>query len=43
MSKILNTAIIGCGRVAHHHARSIQGLTDKFKLVAACDLVKERL
>lgn len=42
MSRRLNIAIIGCGRVAHHHARSIQQLPELMNLVAACDLVKDR-
>lgn len=36
--KKLKIAIIGCGRVAGHHARSIQSLTNKTELVAVCDL-----
>ena len=42
MEKILNIAIIGCGRVAGHHARSIQKITDKLKLTAVCDPVDTR-
>jgi UDP-N-acetyl-2-amino-2-deoxyglucuronate dehydrogenase len=42
MNRILNVAIIGCGRVAGHHARSIAKIPEKMKLVAVCDLVKER-
>ena len=39
---ILNIAIIGCGRVAGHHARSIDKIPGKARLVAVCDLVEER-
>lgn len=41
MTKILKTAIIGCGRVAGHHARSI-GKLAQFQLVAVCDLIEDR-
>ena len=37
----LNVALIGCGRVAGHHARSI-GETDGVRLAAVCDIVEDR-
>lgn len=36
-NKVINIAIIGCGRIAGHHCRSIQKV-DGIKLVAVCDL-----
>ena len=42
MNQMINVAIIGCGRVAGHHARSIEKLANKTKLVAVCDLNEER-
>ena len=42
MGNNLKVAIIGCGRVAGHHARSIEKIPDLFTLVAVCDLVEER-
>ena len=42
MGKKLNVALIGCGRVAGHHARSIEKIPNLLKLVAVCDLVEER-
>lgn len=41
MEKILNIAIIGCGRVAGHHARAVQQIPS-LKLVAASDINPER-
>ena len=38
---ILNVAIVGCGRVAGHHATFIADMADA-RLVAVCDLVAER-
>ena len=37
----LGVALIGCGRIAGHHCRSI-GLADGVRLAAVCDLVAER-
>lgn len=42
MGKTLNVAIIGCGRVAGHHARSIDKIPELMKLVAVCDLEEEK-
>ena len=42
MTDALNIALIGCGRVASHHARSINDLTNMVRLVAVCDLVESR-
>ena len=42
MKKLLNVALIGCGRVAGHHARSIAKIPELMNLVAVCDLVEER-
>ena len=42
MSKVINVALIGCGRVAGHHARSIKQIPDLARLVSVCDLVDER-
>lgn len=42
MSKIINIAIIGCGRVAGHHARSIAKIPQQARLVAVSDFVLER-
>tara|TARA_B100000963_G_C22613527_1_gene666096 strand:+ start:161 stop:1249 length:1089 start_codon:yes stop_codon:yes gene_type:complete len=37
----INVAIIGCGRIAGHHCRSIKNI-EGFNLVAVCDLVIEK-
>ena len=39
--KTINVALIGCGRVAGHHLRSIAGL-EGGRIVAVCDLVDEK-
>ncbi len=39
--KCLRLAIIGCGRVAFHHADMLQGV-DQIKLVSCCDLVVDK-
>jgi len=41
MNKVINFAIIGCGRVAGHHSHSINNISGA-KLVATCDLVEEK-
>ncbi len=41
MSKVLKLGIIGCGRVAFHHAEMLKGI-DEIKLVACCDLVEDK-
>jgi UDP-N-acetyl-2-amino-2-deoxyglucuronate dehydrogenase len=41
MQNVVNVAIIGCGRVAGHHARSIAS-TKGVTLTAVCDLVAEK-
>ena len=41
MGKVLNVALIGCGRVAGHHARSIEKIPEIMNLVAVCDLIEE--
>lgn len=41
MEKVLNVAIIGCGRVAGHHARAVRQIPE-LKLVAACDINPQR-
>lgn len=38
---MVNVGIIGCGRIAGHHARSI-ARTEGARLIAVCDLVSER-
>jgi len=42
MKKLLNVALIGCGRVAGHHARLIAEIPNLTSLVAVCDLVEDR-
>lgn len=42
MSKILNVAVVGCGRVARHHARAIRQISG-LRLAACCDINEERL
>jgi predicted dehydrogenase len=42
MEKSLNVAIIGCGRVAGHHVRAIDGHAH-LRLTAICDLKPERM
>lgn len=42
MSRILNVAIVGCGRVAGHHVRAIRNNAN-FHLAALCDLRVERM
>ena len=37
----INVAIIGCGRIAGHHCRSIKNI-EGFNLVAVCDLVIQK-
>lgn len=39
--KTLNLAIIGCGRVAFHHADMLKGVQG-INLVASCDLIEEK-
>jgi predicted dehydrogenase len=41
VKKELNLAIIGCGRVAFHHADMLKGV-EGIKLVASCDLIEEK-
>lgn len=41
MSKVLNIAILGCGRVAGHHVRAINK-NPLLRLSAVCDLKEER-
>tara|TARA_Y100000590_G_scaffold20022_2_gene23392 strand:- start:3553 stop:4656 length:1104 start_codon:yes stop_codon:yes gene_type:complete len=41
-SNKVKVAIIGCGRVAGHHARSILELRDQYELLAICDLDKDK-
>ncbi len=41
MKKELNLAIIGCGRVAFHHAEMLKGV-EGLRLVASCDLIEEK-
>lgn len=41
LSKILKLGIIGCGRVAFHHADMLKGL-EAIQLVASCDLIEEK-
>ena len=41
MKEPLRLGIIGCGRVAFHHAQMIEGL-EGIKLVASCDLIEEK-
>jgi len=41
MSKVLNLAIVGCGRVAFHHVNMIKDIKD-IKVVAVCDLVEQK-
>ena len=41
MTKIINIAMIGCGRVAGHHTRSIRKVSN-VQLVAVCDLDEEK-
>jgi len=36
-----HVAVIGCGRIAGHHCRSIAGV-DEMEIVAVCDLVAEK-
>mgnify|MGYP006076251161 CR=1 FL=1 len=40
-NKIINFAIIGCGRIAGHHCRAILNLNDA-RLVAVCDLDSQK-
>lgn len=42
MPRILNVAIIGCGRVAGHHVRAVNN-NPLFRLAAICDLKVERM
>ena len=42
MNKVINVALIGCGRVAGHHARSIENIPDYANLVSVCDLIDDR-
>lgn len=42
MPKILNIAIVGCGRVAGHHIRAIHN-NPRLHLSAICDLKEERM
>jgi len=42
MDNTLNIVLIGCGRVAGHHAQSIEKIPELAPLVAVCDIVEER-
>ena len=42
MKKKIGVGIIGCGRVAGHHARSIEKLDEDFELCAICDINDNR-
>lgn len=42
MSRILNVAIVGCGRVAGHHVKAVVA-NQKFRLAAVCDIKPERM
>lgn len=42
MPRVLNVAIIGCGRVAGHHVRVVRN-SPLFHLTAICDLKEERM
>ncbi len=33
----IKTALVGCGRVAQKHLEALDGLTEKFELIAVCD------
>jgi len=41
VKKELKLAIIGCGRVAFHHAEMLKGV-ERIKLVASCDLIEQK-
>jgi len=41
LSKVLKLGIIGCGRVAFHHADMLKGLQG-IQLMASCDLIEEK-
>ena len=41
MSKIIKTAIVGCGRVAFHHQDMLKEV-ETVKVVAVCDLIEEK-
>ena len=42
MAKVLQIAVIGCGRVAGHHVRALHNHTN-LRLAAICDLKRERM
>lgn len=42
MSERLNFAVIGCGRVAYKHFGALEALSDQAKLVAVCDIDKQK-
>ena len=39
--KIYKVAIVGCGRIAGHHCRSIESVND-MEIIAVCDLIEEK-
>ncbi len=41
MSKVLKSAVVGCGAIGPTHARSLQGI-ENGQLVAVCDIIAER-
>ena len=42
MSQQLRTALLGCGGFAHRHARTLQLLSDDFKMVAFCNRTTDK-
>ena len=41
IKKNYNVAVVGCGRIAGHHCRSIESV-DGMKIVSVCDLVEDK-
>ncbi len=39
---MFNVGFIGCGGIAHAHARALSSLSDKVEMVAFCDIEEER-
>ena len=42
-NKVINVALVGCGRISQNHIKSIAICNDQAKLVAICDNQEERL
>lgn len=40
---VVNTAVVGCGRIAQNHIAALKNLTEKFRISAVCDTNQSRV